>query len=132
MNPEKPIHRLPFLRLVFLGIFLLGTASLAATQTWKPMGPDGGDVRSLTHDPSNPDRVFLGTSSGTLYVSADDGANWSRLAHLGSSFDLVLDHIIVDPTDTQTMYVSAWSAESSTTGDLFRSKDGGRTWKTLP
>src|SRR3989440_12356728 len=110
-------------------IFLLLVATLAAAQPWKPLGPDGGDVRSLAYDPGNPDRIFLGTSSGTLYVSADGGSNWSRLAHLGGSFDMVLDHIVLDGADIQTLYVSAWSAESSTTGDLFRSKDGGKTWE---
>jgi photosystem II stability/assembly factor-like uncharacterized protein len=132
MNPGNPIHTLRLLRFSLLGIFLLLVATFAAAQTWKPLGPDGGDVRSLAYDPSNPDRIFLGTSSGTLYVSVDRGASWSRLAHLGNSFDMVLDHIVVDATDTQIMYVSAWSAESSTTGDLFRSKDGGKTWSTLP
>ncbi|HEV2990370.1 MAG TPA: transcriptional regulator [Candidatus Angelobacter sp.] len=110
---------------------LVMLATVAAAQPWKPLGPDGGDVRSLAYDANNPDHIFLGTSSGTLFVSTDGGANWSRLAHLGSSFDLVLDHIVLDPSDTQTMYVSAWSAESSTTGDLFRSKDGGKTWEAL-
>ena len=132
MNPGKPIHPLRLLRLLFLGILLPGVASFAAAQTWKPLGPDGGDVRSLAYDPANPEHIFLGTSSGTLYVSADGGSNWSRLAHVGGSFDMVLDHIVVDGADPQTMYVSAWSAESSTTGDLFRSKDGGKTWETLP
>ena len=114
-----------------MGIFLLVVAALSAAQPWKPLGPDGGDVRSLAYDPNNPDRIFLGTSSGTLYVSVDSGVNWSRLAHLGSSFEMVLDHIVVDPSNDQVMYVSAWSAESATTGDLFRSKDGGKTWEML-
>lgn len=118
------------LRLSSLLIFLLVAATFAAAQAWKPLGPDGGDVRSLAYDPNNPDHIFLGTSSGTLYISVDGGTNWSQQAHLGSSFDMVLDHIVLD-AGTQTIYVSAWSAESSTTGDLFRSKDGGKTWESL-
>jgi photosystem II stability/assembly factor-like uncharacterized protein len=113
-------------------IFLLVVATLATAQPWKPLGPDGGDVRSLAYDPNNPDRIFLGTSSGTLYLSTDGGVNWSRLAHFGSSFEMVLDHIVMDAANTRTMYVSAWSVESATTGDLFRSKDGGKTWELLP
>ncbi len=127
MLPRKPLDAL---RRSSLLIFLLLATTFAAAQAWKPLGPDGGDVRSLAYDPNNPDRIFLGTSSGTLYTSLDGGANWSRLAHLGSSFDMVLDHIVVD-AGTQTIYVSAWSAESSTTGDLFRSKDGGQTWESV-
>lgn len=127
MPARKPLDAL---RLAYFSMFLLVAATCSAAQTWKPLGPDGGDVRSLAYDPNNPDHLFLGTSSGTLYNSLDGGANWLRLAHLGSSFDMVLDHIVVD-AGTQTIYVSAWSAESSTTGDLFRSKDGGKTWETL-
>jgi photosystem II stability/assembly factor-like uncharacterized protein len=127
MNPAKS----SYIPRVWFGIFLLVAATLTAAQSWKPLGPDGGDVRSLAYDANNPDHIFLGTSSGTLFVSTDGGANWSRLAHLGSAFDLVLDHIVLDPSDTQTIFVSAWSAESSTTGDLFRSKDGGQTWELL-
>src|SRR6202023_1225331 len=113
-------------------LFLLLITAVAAAQPWKPLGPDGGDVRSFAYDPNNPSRIFLGTSSGTLYLSVDGGATWSRLAHLGNSYEMVLDHIIVDATNTRTMYVSAWSVESSTTGDVFRSKDGGKTWDLLP
>jgi photosystem II stability/assembly factor-like uncharacterized protein len=110
-------------------VMLVGT--LAAAQQWKPLGPDGGDVRSLAYDPKNPDRIFLGTSSGTLYLSSDGGSNWSRLAHLGRSSEMVLDHVVLSPTNKKIIYVSAWSVES-TTGDLFRSKDGGKSWDLLP
>ena len=41
------------------------------------MGPDGGDVRSLSFDPKNPDHILLGTSSGELFASHDRGATWS-------------------------------------------------------
>lgn len=125
MNPEMRIRN------SLVRILLLLAATLASAQSWKPLGPDGGDVRSLAFEPNNPDRIFLGTSSGTLYLSTDGGGNWSRLAHLGNSFEMVLDHIIVDPADIRIMYVSAWSVESAT-GDLFRSKDGGKTWDILP
>jgi len=30
------------------------------------------------------------------------------------------------------MYVSAWSVQSQQIGDVFRTRDGGKTWKTLP
>src|ERR1700694_389640 len=119
------------IRNIFVRILLLLTAALAGAQPWKTLGPDGGDVRSLAFEPNNPDRIFLGTSSGTLYLSTDGGGSWSRLSHLGNSFEMVLDHIIVDPADARIMYVSAWSVESAT-GDLFRSKDGGKTWAILP
>ncbi len=55
------------------------SAALAAEQTWQPIGPDGGNVRSLAIDPKDPDRIFLGTSAGNLYLSTDRGANMVAL-----------------------------------------------------
>ena len=98
---------------------------------WKPLGPDGGDVRSLAQDPVNPDRIYMGTSAGQLYLSMDAGATWSRYARLGEGDDYVLDHTVIDPSDANIIYVAAWSIESGG-GDLFRSQDGGHTWQILP
>ncbi len=104
-------------------------AGMAAAQPWTPLGPDGGDVRALAYDPQDPQRIFLGTSAGQLFLSSDAGASWARVAHLGEGDDYVLDHILINPQDG-TLYVSAWSVEQPT-GDIFRSRDGGRTWQAL-
>ena len=61
-----------------LVIALWMSASLMAEQPWRPIGPDGGNVRSLAIDPKDPDRIFLGTSAGNLYLSTDRGASWSQ------------------------------------------------------
>jgi photosystem II stability/assembly factor-like uncharacterized protein len=98
---------------------------------WAVLGPDGGDVRSLGYDPHNPDRIFLGTGTGTIFLSSDDGHSWSRFAHLGGD-DYVLDHIIIDPQNPKHIYVSAWSVENQLSGDIFRSHDGGKNWEALP
>jgi photosystem II stability/assembly factor-like uncharacterized protein len=115
--------------LIVMAVFLICTATLWAGQ-WAAMGPDGGDVRSLTYDPHNPDRIFLGTSTGVIFLSTNGGQDWSRFAHLGDEY--VLDHIALNPHDTNVMYVSAWSVQSQQIGDVFRTRDGGKTWKTLP
>jgi len=100
-------------------------------QQWQTIGPDGGTVRSLTLDPKNPDRIFLGTSAGRLYLSTDNGANWSRYAQLGTAAEMVLDHVVIDPNNSRLVYVAAWNAQSPNNGDLFRSTDGGRNWETI-
>ena len=108
------------------------TAVTAAEQPWQPVGPDGGTVRSLAFDPKNPDRIFLGTSAGALYLSQDNGKTWSRFARLGTPAEMVLDHIVIDPGDPKNMFVAAWNAQlPSSDGDLFRSKDGGKTWEIV-
>ncbi len=115
--------------LITLAIAMLSVSALWAGQ-WTALGPDGGDVRSLTFDPQNPDRIYLGTSTGTLFLSADGGHNWSRLAHLGGD-DNVLDHIVIDPQNPKHIYVSAWSVVNQQAGDVYRSQDGGNNWEAL-
>jgi len=117
------------LRLV-VGFFLVGWALGLLAADMKAAGPEGGDVRKLAVVPDNPDRIFLGTSSGRLYVSDDRGHTWTRFAHLGEGFDYVLDNIEIDPTNSKIMYVAGWSIEGQT-GETFRTKDGGHTWKSL-
>jgi photosystem II stability/assembly factor-like uncharacterized protein len=104
----------------------------AAMAQWKPVGPEGGDVRALTYDPSNPDRIILGTSAGQLYLSEDGGNSWKRWVHLGPGEHYVLDNISFDPKDPKTIYVAAWSVDEQNNGDLFRSKDGGKNWQLVP
>src|SRR5215467_7223904 len=106
-------------------ILTLLCAGVPAQQAWIPVGPDGGTVRSLAFDPKNPDRVYLGTSAGALYLSIDNGKSWQRVARLGSPAEMVLDHIAIDPNDPKNIFVAAWNAQlPNSDGDLFRSKDG--------
>jgi photosystem II stability/assembly factor-like uncharacterized protein len=123
----------PFLRATSVVLIALCiSAAQAAEQPWQPVGPDGGTVRSLAADPKNPDRIFLGTSAGNLYLSTDNGANWSRFARPGKSAEMVLDHIVIDPSDSRNMFVAGWNAQlPNSDGDLYRSKDGGKSWEIV-
>ncbi len=81
---------------------LVAVGSAAVTPSdWSLIGPDGGNVRSLAYDPSDPSRLMLGTSAGQLFVSPDGGKSWSPLAHLGVADDLVIDHIVFDPDQSE-------------------------------
>ena len=72
-----------------------------AAQTWKPLGPPGGDVRALAADPSRPGRIFLGTADGHIFGSEDSGAHWTLLGRASARLDAVITAIVVDPRDSQ-------------------------------
>ena len=103
----------------------------AANTSWISVGPEGGDVRSLSGDPANPARVLLGTSAGQIYQSEDGGNTWQRFVRIGKASDYVVDHIIFDPKQLGVIYVAAWTLESEG-GSVFKSADSGRTWHPLP
>lgn len=96
---------------------------------WRANGPPGGDVRSLVVDPSNPDRFYLGTLDAQIYTSADAGKNWQLLYNFNKP-KLFVDHIIVDPRDSRTLYVAAHRHKEP--GGFFKSTDGGRKWRESP
>ena len=112
--------------IVFL--FLLASAVVRA-QTWKPLGPPGGDVRLMAGDPSRPGRIFLGTADGHIFGSEDAGANWTLLGRASNRLDAVITAIIVDPRDASVLFASAWTQDPTAGGGVFRSGDGGRTWR---
>ena len=117
-------------------LIVVGSAEKAATnvpadpgkysQDWRANGPPGGDVRSLVVDPSNPDRLYLGTLDAQMYTSADGGKSWEFLYDFKRP-KLFVDHIIVDPRDPKTLYVAAHRHKEA--GGFFKSTDGGRKWR---
>ena len=109
-------------------IVLLLAATSGRAQTWKPLGPPGGDVRTLTVDPSHPARIFLGTADGHIFGSQDSGAHWTLVGRASSRLDAVITAIVVDPRDGNTLFASSWTRDSAVGGGVFRSADGGRTW----
>lgn len=93
---------------------------------WRVTGPTGGDVRALVVDPNDPQRFYFGTLDGQLYTSSDGGKQWNLLYNFRRP-GLFVDHIIVDPRDSKTIYVA--SHRHTDAGGFFKSMDGGQTWR---
>jgi photosystem II stability/assembly factor-like uncharacterized protein len=120
-----------FRRHLFLLFVVLLCGNARAAQ-WVAVGPDGGDARSLAYDLHNPDHVFLGTSTGTIFQSTDAGRSWTHFARLGTGDEFVADQIVIDPQNSQHIYVGAWSVHGHNAGELFCSHDGGKSWTRIP
>ncbi|MBB5059063.1 photosystem II stability/assembly factor-like uncharacterized protein [Granulicella aggregans] len=97
---------------------------------WFPFGPDGGDARAFGADPRDHNHLYLGTANGWIYDTHNGGQSWQRLARVGKRDDLVLDSIIVDPSDSKRIIVGTWVL-GSTDGGLFISIDAGATWSNI-
>ena len=112
-----------------LTLCLLLTASasspLERASSWIPIGPDGGDVRSLATDPRNTNRVYLGTAGGTLYRSENAGLAWRRLTPGFPRRDQNLDELVVSPLGA--LLVGFWDAHGQG-GGVATSTDGGETF----
>jgi photosystem II stability/assembly factor-like uncharacterized protein len=116
-------------------IFLLAVSVHADTDinspySWSYVGPYGGDVRSLVIDPSDPSRLYLGTNDGQMYRSTDSAGTWTRLLsfnHPGYS----VDKVIIDETNPKTIYVPIWWVANDTDGTIYKSTDGGDSWREL-
>ena len=110
-------------------LVLLLPASGAAQ--WRHIGPYGGDVRALAADPADFSRLFLGTSNGQIYASTNAGRSWVWWSQVAPRAGYVLDDILVDAADPKVMYVGAWRARVNGGGGVFKSSDGGRSWRAL-
>src|ERR1700686_2245205 len=117
------------MRKIFIMVLLLLAGRVVRAQTWKPLGPPGGDVRTMAGDPSRPGRIFLGAADGHIFGSEDAGAHWTLLGRAGARLDAVITAIIVDPRDANVVLASAWTLDPSAGGGVYRSEDGGRTWR---
>jgi len=95
---------------------------------WAVVGPNGGDVRVVTIDPRDKDRLYISTLDGQLHTSSDAGKNWKLLANLNEP-QLVLDQLFVDSRDSKIIYTSGHRGGRA--GGFFKTQDGGTSWKEI-
>lgn len=113
------------LGVMILACQLVGAQAHAAN--WFPLGPYGGDARSIAADPHDSKHLFLGTETGWIYQSRDGGSTWTRVSQVGGRNDLVIDHISIDPAAPEHMILAAFMVNHPG-GGIYTSDDGGKHW----
>lgn len=117
---------------IVLTLFALCSLSLFANdgakrfKDWKTIGPSGGDVRVITIDPKNHDRLFISTLDGQVYKSEDAGTSWELVKNFERP-QLILDQLMLDSRDSNIIYTSGHRHKLP--GGFFKSTDGGKSWK---
>jgi photosystem II stability/assembly factor-like uncharacterized protein len=121
--------------------------STNAGKTWINTGlKDGQQIGSIIIDPTNENRVFvavLGHPYGAntergVYRTIDGGKNWERVLYKDENTGAI--QVVFDPKNPNIIYADLWAArqgpwengawQGSESG-LFKSMDGGNSWKKL-
>jgi photosystem II stability/assembly factor-like uncharacterized protein len=122
--------------------------STDAGKTWTHLGlREGAQIPALLVDPRDPNRLFaavLGRPYGPstergIFRSIDGGATWQRVLYKDENTGG--SDIEIDPSNPNTLYACLWEVregpwEDKNTidgngGGLFKSTDGGTTWRQL-
>src|SRR5688500_3091590 len=110
--------------------------------TWQPIFDHfpSTSIGDLAVAPSNPDILWVGTGEANIfrasmpgvgvYKSVDGGRTF---VHSGLTDTQTIARIIVHPTDPDIVYVAASGHEwtDNETRGVFKTTDGGRTWKKV-
>lgn len=120
--------------------------STDAGKTWKHIGlANSQSISRVRIHPTNPDIVYvsvLGHAFGPneergVFKTIDGGKTWNKILYKGDKAGAA--DLVIDPKNPETIYASIWEvyrtpykmwADVGTSG-LFKSTDGGATWKEL-
>jgi photosystem II stability/assembly factor-like uncharacterized protein len=116
-------------------------------KTWRHLGlRDGQQIPAILVDPGDPNRVFvavLGHPYGPnaergVYRSTDGGETWQKALYKDENTGAI--DLAFDPANPRIIYAVLWAARqgpwengewSGANSGLFKSTDGGTTWKQL-
>jgi len=114
----------------------------STTDTWVSKGPSpsgfggwafgdiSGRISALTAD-WNGGILYIGTASGGVWKSTDDGASWTSI--FDNAGTMTIGTVTVDPNSPSTLWVGTGEnnqgCESYFGLGLLRSTDGGATWE---
>ena len=110
--------------------------STDAGATWQHMGlTETQHIGKVLIDPQNPDRVWVAAighfwspnADRGVFRTTDGGTNWTKVLFVNDSTGAI--DIVLDPSNTGTLYAWAWQIEKGRDGGLFKSTDGGTSWR---
>jgi hypothetical protein len=99
---------------------------------------DDGHPAEIAYSRSAPDTAWVGSTDGTLYHTANDGAAWETIQDPAiHRLDRQVEAIAIHPTDPATVYVGLEGrptagledqAALTAPGLLFKTSNGGSSW----
>ncbi len=107
-----------------------------AAGEFQPLIPFGGRIQAMAIDPANPQTVLAAADNGGVFRSSLGGTSWEHVETLRPT---EMNDIRVCPSNPLLVFLTAFpntrrsSSPGSTTpdndGGIWRSDDGGSTWK---
>jgi uncharacterized protein (TIGR03437 family) len=87
------------------------------------------DVSYFTMNPADPAVFLASKTDGTLWMSADRAETWDQLGNW-----LPFDRMVIHPGKPSVVLAQAPALlrPGISTGDIFKSRDGGASWTVLP
>jgi photosystem II stability/assembly factor-like uncharacterized protein len=118
---------------VFVPLLLLA-APLFQELRWRPIGPiRGGRTKAASGVPQKPGTFYVGVCDGGVFRTDDYGRTWTPLFDEQPSASI--GALAVAPSDPETLYVGSGEGlqrpDLSVGNGVYRSNDGGKTWKHL-
>lgn len=110
--------------------------------TWQPIFDNyaSTSIGDVAVAPSNPDILWVGTGEANIFRASMPGVGMYKstdggrtFAHAGLSDTQTIARIIVHPSNPDTVYVAASGHEwtDNENRGVFKTTDGGRTWKKV-
>jgi photosystem II stability/assembly factor-like uncharacterized protein len=115
-------------------------------KTWQNMGlKDSEHISAIVIHPTNPDIVYVGALGHAfgpndergVFMTTDGGKSWTKTLFVDKEHGV--SDLEMDATNPNILYAGMWSFErkpwthrsGSEKGGVFKSIDGGRTWRRL-
>ncbi len=120
--------------------------SVDGGRSWKHVGlPDSRQIGAVIVHPRNPNLVYVAalghvyapSAERGIFRSSDGGASWQRVLFVNDKTGGI--DVVLDPQNPNTLFAAMWEvnrtpwslASGGPGSGLYRSTDGGDTWKRL-